>query len=116
MYKYYITSLDKNQIKEMSISKQQLLSIFRDPINGQKLALSRKHISIDWCIHPQISQNLMDRWYMVFDKPPCNNKEMLLYFPRKLWVYISTNLTLVTSRGWVEGPYRTKRRPDTTLC
>jgi hypothetical protein len=37
MYEYYSTGLDKNQIKEMNISKQQILSIFRDPRNGQEL-------------------------------------------------------------------------------
>jgi hypothetical protein len=86
MYEYYSTGLDRNQVKELGISKQQILSIFRDPRNGQELPLTKKHISIDWCIHPQISQNWMDRWYMVFDKPPCNNREMPLYFMRKLWV------------------------------
>jgi hypothetical protein len=24
-------------------------------------------------------------WYMVFDKPPCNNRVVPLYFLRKLW-------------------------------
>jgi hypothetical protein len=85
MYEYYSNGLDKNQVKELGISKQQILSIFRDPRNGQELPLTKKHISIDWCIHPQISQNSMDMWYMVFDKPPCNNREMPLYFLRKLW-------------------------------
>jgi hypothetical protein len=47
--------------------------------------VTKKLIFIDWCIHPQISQNMMDRWYMVFDKPPCNNKEVPLYFLQKLW-------------------------------
>jgi hypothetical protein len=86
MYKYYSTDLDRNQVKEMGISKQQILSIFRDPRNGKELPLTRNQISIDWCIHPQIIQNWMDRWYMVFDKPPCNNMEMPLYFLRKLWI------------------------------
>jgi hypothetical protein len=27
----------------------------------------------------------MDRWFMVFDKPPYNNREVPLYFLRKLW-------------------------------
>ena len=85
MYGYYNTGLDKSQIKELGISKQQILSTFRDPRNGQELPLTRKHIYIGWCIHPQISQNWMDRWYMDFDKPPCNNREVPLYFMRKLW-------------------------------
>jgi hypothetical protein len=62
-----------------------MLSIFRDPRNGQEIPLTKKHISIDWCIHTEIIQTWMDKWYMVFDKPPCNNSEMPLYFLRKLW-------------------------------
>jgi hypothetical protein len=27
----------------------------------------------------------MDRWFMGFDKTPCNNREVPLYFLRKLW-------------------------------
>jgi hypothetical protein len=27
----------------------------------------------------------MDMWFMVFDKPPCNNREVLLFLLRKLW-------------------------------
>ena len=57
MYEYYSTSLDRNQIKELNILKQQILFIFRDPINGQELLLTKKNISIDWCIHPEIIQN-----------------------------------------------------------
>jgi hypothetical protein len=85
MYEYYSIGLDRNRVRELDISKLQILSIFRDPINGKELPLNKKHISIIWCIHPQISQNWMDRWYMVFDKPPCNNREVPLYFMRKLW-------------------------------
>jgi hypothetical protein len=85
MYEYYSTGLDINQVKELRNSKQQILSIFRDPRNGKELPLTKKRISIDWCIHPKISQNWMDRWHMVFYKTPCNNMEMPLYFMRKLW-------------------------------
>ena len=35
--------------------------------------------------HPSDS-NWMDRWYMVFDIPPHNNREVPLYFLRKLYV------------------------------
>jgi len=48
MYEYYSTGLDKNQVKDLGIAKQKILSIFRDPGNGQELPLTRKHISIDW--------------------------------------------------------------------
>jgi len=27
----------------------------------------------------------MDKWLMEFDKRPCNNREVPLYFLRKLW-------------------------------
>jgi hypothetical protein len=37
MYEYYITGLHRNQIKHLSISKQQILSIFRVPRNIQEL-------------------------------------------------------------------------------
>ena len=86
MYEYYSTGLDRNQFKDLGISKQQILSIFRDPRNGQELPVIKKHISIDWCIHSHISQKWIDRWYMVFDKPPCDNMDVPLYFLRKLWV------------------------------
>jgi hypothetical protein len=37
MYEYYSTGLDRNQVKDLGISKQQILTIFRDPRNGQEL-------------------------------------------------------------------------------
>jgi hypothetical protein len=109
MFEYYNTGLDRNQVRDLGISKQQLMSIFIDPRSQQQPPVTKKHICIDWCIHPQISQNWMDRWYMVFDKPPCNNREVPLYFFENygmnlFWVSMSTTSTLVTSRGWVEGP------------
>jgi hypothetical protein len=48
MYEYYTTGLDRKQVKELGISKQQILYIFRDPRNGQEIALNNKIISIDW--------------------------------------------------------------------
>jgi hypothetical protein len=57
MYEYYNTGLDINQVKELGISKQQILSIYRDLRNGQEIPLMKRHISIDRCIHPHISQN-----------------------------------------------------------
>jgi hypothetical protein len=48
MYEYYNTSLDRNQVKELGISKQQILSFVRDPRNGQELPLTKKLISIYW--------------------------------------------------------------------
>jgi hypothetical protein len=85
MFEYYNTGLDRKQVGDLGISKQQLMSIFIDPRSQQQPPMTKKHICIDWCIHPQISENWMDRWYMVFDKPPCNNREVPLYFLQKLW-------------------------------
>jgi hypothetical protein len=42
MFEYYNTELDRNQVRDLNISKQQLLSIFRDPQNGQELPLNKK--------------------------------------------------------------------------
>jgi len=52
MYEYYSTGLDKNEIEELRISKQQIFSIFMKPRNGKELPLNIKCLSIDWCIHP----------------------------------------------------------------
>jgi hypothetical protein len=40
---------------------------------------------MDWCTYQPFLDNWMDRWFMVFDKPPYNNREVPLYFLRKLW-------------------------------
>jgi hypothetical protein len=85
MFEFYRTGLDRNQVRDLGISKQDLMSLFIDPRSGQQPPVTKKHICIDWCIHPQILQNWMDRWFMVFDAPPCNNREVPLYFLRKLW-------------------------------
>jgi hypothetical protein len=76
MFEYYNTRLDINQVRDLGISKKQVFFVFRDPRNGQELHMNKKCICINMCIHPKISKNLMDRWYMVFDKPPCNNMEV----------------------------------------
>ena len=44
MYEYYSIGLDKNQVKELGISKQQILYIFRDLRNGQELTLNDAYI------------------------------------------------------------------------
>ena len=61
------------------------MSIFIDHRSGQQPPVTKKHISIDWCVHPKISENLMDTWYMVFNKPPCNKKGGAFIFLWKLW-------------------------------
>ena len=46
---------------------------------------SRAHISIDWCVEPNIKANWMDRWYMVFDEYPHGNRDIPFYFLRNLY-------------------------------
>jgi len=85
MFEYYRTRLDKNQVRDFNILKQDLMSLFIDPRYGLQPPVNMKCICMDWCIHPQFSDNWMDRWFIVFEKPPWNNKEVPLYFLRKLW-------------------------------
>jgi hypothetical protein len=47
MYDFYNIGLDKNQVKELCISKPQIISIFRDPRTRQEPPLTKKCISID---------------------------------------------------------------------
>ena len=47
--------------------------------------INRPDISIQWCTFPPIRDNWMDRWYTVFDIPPHNNREVLMYFLQKLY-------------------------------
>jgi hypothetical protein len=85
MFKLYNSRLDRNQVRDLNISKQNLMSLFIDPRTRVKPHVKKKCICMDWCIHPQFFDNSMDSWFMVFDKPPCNNMEVPLYFLRKLW-------------------------------
>jgi len=86
MFKYYSTGLDKNQVRDLNISKQDLMSLFINPRYGVQPPINKKNICMEWYIHPQFLDNWMDRWFMVFDKPPCNNRKVPLYVLRKLWV------------------------------
>ena len=72
-------------VKKLKITKDMLFSLFRDPSNGTIPPVSKPHISIDWCIEPRIKENWMDRWYMVFDEDPHGNRDIPLYFLRKLY-------------------------------
>jgi hypothetical protein len=85
MFDYYRTDIDKNQVRDLNITKQDLMSLFIDPRTGLQPPVNKRCICMDWCIHQQFKDNWMDRWFMVFDKPPCNNREVPLYFLRKLW-------------------------------
>ena len=77
--------LDYVAIKKLKITKHEIFALFRDPRTGEIPNANRPHISIEWCIYQPFIDNWMDRWYMVFDSPPHNNREMPLYFLRKLY-------------------------------
>jgi hypothetical protein len=47
MYEYYNFGLEKNQVRDLAISEQKILTTFRDPRNGQALPLTKKSLSID---------------------------------------------------------------------
>ena len=65
---YYSDGLTHKDIKALKITKDQLFSLFWDPSTGLVPPTSQPHISIDWCIEPNIKANWMDCWYMVFDE------------------------------------------------
>jgi hypothetical protein len=73
-------------VRDLQISKQDLMTLFIDPKTSLHPPMKKKCICMDWCTYQPFIDHWMDRWFMVFDKPPCNNKEVPLYFLRKLWV------------------------------
>ena len=82
---YYYDGLSYKDIKDLKITKDQLFSLFRDPRTRLVPPTSRAHISIDWCLEPNIKANWMDRWDMVFDEDPHGNRDIPFYFLRKLY-------------------------------
>ena len=82
---FYSTGLSYREVKNLKITKDQLFSLFRDPSTGAVPPTSRPHISIDWCVEPNVKANWMDRWYMVFDEDPHGNRDIPFYFLRKLY-------------------------------
>ena len=83
--KYYSTGLSYKDAKKLKIRKDQLFSLFQDPSTGLVPPTSWPHISIDWCIEPNIKSNWMDCWYMVFYEDPHGNRDIPFYFLRKLY-------------------------------
>jgi hypothetical protein len=81
----YADGLDYNAVKKLKISKEVIFALFRDPRTGEIPNASKPHISIEWCTFQPFVDNWMDRWYMVFDMPPHNNREIPLYFLRKMY-------------------------------
>jgi hypothetical protein len=82
---FYANSISYKDVKNLKITKDKLLFLFRDPFNGMTAPVSKPHISIDWCIKPRIKEKWMYRWYMVFDEDPRGNRDIPLYFLRKLY-------------------------------
>jgi hypothetical protein len=85
MREHYSTGLSKEQIKDLNITKAQLYSKFIVPSTGQPPAMMRARVCMDWCIYQPWRDNWRKRWFMVFDRPSCNNLEVPQYFLRKLW-------------------------------
>ena len=81
----YVDGLDYNAIKKLKITKELVSALFRDPQMGEIPNANRPHISIEWCTFQPFVYSWMDRWYMVFDMPPHNNREIPLYFLRKMY-------------------------------
>ena len=62
MRKYYFDGLSYKDINKLKITKDQLFSLFRDPRTGLVPPTSQAHISIDWCMEPNVKANWMDQW------------------------------------------------------
>jgi len=55
----------------------------------------KRHICMEWCNYQPFFDNWMDRLFMVFDKPLYNNREVPLYFLRKLWIEFMLGLHVI---------------------
>ena len=76
----YADGLSYNEVKNLKITKKHIYTLFRLLGTDDIPNINRPHISIEWCTFPPIRDNWMDRWYMIFDIPPHNNREVPLYF------------------------------------
>ena len=65
--------------------KEIIYGFFTDPKDDTPISPRKKRVSIDWCTFETWRKNLMTCWFMVYDKPPCNNREVPLYFLHQLW-------------------------------
>ena len=52
---------------------------------NQLLNPRKKCVCMDWFIFDPWRKKMMIRWFMVFDKPHCKNREVPLYFLYQLW-------------------------------
>ena len=86
MRENYDTGMSKEDIKYLNITKSQLWRKFIDTRTGQPPDVRKRRVCMDWCNYQPWRENWRKRWFMVFDKPPCNNVEVPQYFLRNLWV------------------------------
>ena len=82
---YYANRLSYKKVKDKDIKKGTIYSLFTYPIFVNSLLHTTKKILTHWCTHTRMRSCFWDRWYMVFDLPPCNNYEVPLYFLRNLY-------------------------------
>ena len=60
MRQYYSDGLSYKDIKNVKIKKYQLFSLFWDPSTRLVPPTSKAHISLDWCMEPNVKANWMD--------------------------------------------------------
>jgi len=89
IYGRYRTDINKDQIIDPNITRQNLFSLFVDPWNNQPLLVKEKHICMDWYTSQPFRVNWIEKWFMIFDKPPFNNREVPLYIFEKFLVEFS---------------------------
>jgi hypothetical protein len=41
----------------MGVSKQEFMSLFIQPQTKEQQPINKKHICMDWCIHPQFNDD-----------------------------------------------------------
>jgi hypothetical protein len=82
---YYANKLSYEDIKKKEITKDDICKLFKKPGEIETLKPTTRRIPIHWCLNEDIKTNFWDRWWMVFDSPPCNNHEVPIYFLRKLY-------------------------------
>lgn len=82
---FYTDGLLYDQVKKKGIVKADICAIFTNPVTSNNLELNTTWFPMHWCVHARLKDAFWDRWYMVFDQPPCNNWEVPLYFLRKLY-------------------------------
>jgi hypothetical protein len=77
----YSISIDKSEVRDLKITKQELTSMFIDPRTELQPPVIERHLY--GLMHPPtIQDNWLDGWFMVFDNSR-NNRDGPLYFLRK---------------------------------